>query len=708
MKRIITCLVCICIFSISTSSYALADGMQNIPYDSYTYWTGVSGKKLVNARAMYEVETVLTGTDLGISPLVELAYVFCDDVGTIYVLDQTRIIIINQDLKLEQVIDELRKPDGEILDFSGSKGIFVDADGLIYIADTNNFRIVTCDKNGNTKSIIELPDSPLIPDDFIYQPISVTVDSKGYIYVLSRGCFYGALLHNPNGEFEGFFGANKVNTSALDVLDTIWNMVFTNDAKRAGGTQKMPYQFTAMCIDSQDFLYTCTGIISRYSTQKGQIRRLGPSGENILRLKSGGENISSDTFDFADFGTSSDGQYLRIQDFTSISVDDNNYIYALEGVYGKIFLYDSECNLLNVFGGGVGEGIQDGTFQKPVSLTTYQDRIFVADFSRNNLTVFKRTEYGKLTMQANSLTLDGNYAESVSWWEQSIALDRNSQLAYQGLAKAAITNKDYKSALNYSRLGIDRETYSKAFGFFRNSWLKQNFGLVFGIVVFAILLLVVILVAKRKKQLILIKSQTARVMLSSTIHPFRSFNRIKYQNEGSVVLATGLLILFYIFNVLSDIYGGFIHSNWDSTSYNSLFTFALTFGVVIIWTISNWAVTVLVEGKSHLKEVYTVACYSLIPQIVNSIFFLIFSNILLKSESAILSIVSSAMMILTIVILCIGTMVINEFDFFKFLGTSVATLIAMAVIVCLMLMVILLLQQFFGFIITLFIEVWYR
>ena len=53
-------------------------------------------------------------------------------------------------------------------------------------------------------------------------------------------------------------------------------------------------------------------------------------------------------------------------------------------------------------------------------------------------------------------------------------------------------------------------------------------------------------------------------------------------------------------------------------------------------------------------------------------------------------------------------MIINEFDFFKFIGTGIASIIAMAVVIFFCFMLFILFQQVFGFIATVFNEVYYR
>ena len=53
--------------------------------------------------------------------------------------------------------------DGKKTEFKGAMGIYVDKNGLIYISDTENGRVLACDIDGNLKKQYLLPDSRLIP-----------------------------------------------------------------------------------------------------------------------------------------------------------------------------------------------------------------------------------------------------------------------------------------------------------------------------------------------------------------------------------------------------------------------------------------------------------------------------------------------------------------------------------------------------------------
>mgnify|MGYP003295443019 CR=1 FL=1 len=82
--------------------------------------------------------------------------------------------------------------------------------------------------------------------------------------------------------------------------------------------------------------------------------------------------------------------------------------------------------------------------------------------------------------------------------------------------------------------------------------------------------------------------------------------------------------------------------------------------------LTSWAISVLFEGKCRLKQTFVIASYAMIPQIINSILFIILSQFLTSDEAVILSVISVLSLIVSGIVIVIGNMIINEFNFFKF------------------------------------------
>lgn len=707
MKKVCLCILIATVMSLWLVTPALAaQQVENIPYDSYTYWLGYSNKTLVPSKHMYEVCGILTGNDFGYSNFLSPTDICTDMEGNLYIVEEymSRLTILDQNGNLKKTISEIKDGD-ESLSFVGSQGVFVDRNGRIYIADTRNSRVLVSDQNGSLLRVVEIPDSPLIPDDFLFTPVKIVVDSLDNMYVLSKGSTYGALMFGSDGIFLGFYGANTTAASITDIFNILWDLFVLTDEMRQGQLQRIPYQFVDLDVDTSDFVYTVTGKTEKALDLFGQIRRLNPSGRNILQVKQYASFSSSDSFNFLDAGASFVGN--KEQNLVGITVDETGYIYALDNTYGRVFVYDKECNLLTALGGGGGQGSQQGLFESAVSIDVYQDKLFVLDYAKAQITVFKETEYGSLVKLANKMYLEQRYEEAEDLWYQVLAADRNSQLAYRGLARSSLMKGDYSIALTYAKQGRDYNTYDQAFGFVRNESLKNNviwIVLLMGAFAAAVVALVVLL----KKKKVKITNEKTKVMLQAPLHPFRSMDAIKYKKQGSILYASFLLFLLYVFTVMGDTHGGFLHNRFDASTYNAIFTLLSTVGIAVLWSICYWAVSVLFEGKSRLKEVYIVTGYAMIPQILNAIFFLIFSQFLLTSEATILSIFSVIMIIMSAIILCIGTMIINEFNFFKFLGTSIVSVIAMGIVIFIIFMILILIQQTFSFVATVFMEFNYR
>lgn len=679
---------------------------------SYTYWLGSGDKTLAFSKPIYDYYATVTGGVLGYNNFNKPSDIFCAGNDEIYILEEgnSRISITDGDGKLKNTISAFYSETGEKYEFVGAKGLYVTDEEIIYIADTLNARILKGSKDGKLIKEFLLPDSSLIPEDFIYTPTKVAVDKKGYIYVVSSGSTYGALLFDSDGNFTGFYGSNTVSSNVANFLNTLWNKFFASEAQLSGQVQKVPYQFTDICLDENDFVYTVTGTTNLEETEQvGQIRCLNPKSKNVLTVKNSEKYENTDTFNFGDdeVVSKSQGTGYRLQNFVSVDVDSYGNIFALDNTYGRIYVYDRECNLLCAFAGGMGESNENGTFVNPNDIAVSGNKLYVSDETLNSVTIFKLNSYGELLMKADSMYLSGNYDGAKEYWLEINRIDPNCQVAYHGLAKAYLIEENYEQALYYAKEGRDYASYNQAFTHERTKIFKTAFLPVIILVVILIVLIVFYSILKKKGKIKLKINKKLKVMLESPFHPFELGRSVKQQN-GSYILATVVLLLFYITKVADETMGGFLFSKFDSHSYNALFTFLSTTVLVLLWTVCYWAMSVLVSGKCRLGEVYIISSYAMIPQIINCIFHLIMSNILVSEESAVLGGFSMIMLILSAIILCIGCMGISEFGFFTFLGVTVLSIAAMVVIVFVIFMVLTLYQQLIAFIQSIYKEVMYR
>ena len=666
---------------------------EELPKDSYVYWEEYSNQTKTPAysRPMYRARKVLTSSVLGTKPFAEITDLCSDEENSVYLLDSgaSKIYILNPDYTLNKTVEKIVLDDKPI-SILGASGIFV-KNKMIYIADTKNARVLVVNDTGKVIHNLGLPDSRLIPSNFNYSPIKIAVDSKNYMYIASDGSYYGALVYSPKMEFLGFFGANTVALSPTDVISDFIRGLFSNDEKKAASALALPFQFNDFVVGPKDFVYTVTG---EKKVAAGQVKKLNPGGKDVL---------GKETYNFADASDT----LVKPETLGAIDVDRDGFFYVLDASYGRVFWYDDESNLISIFG-SIGTDSQIGTFAFPKSLAVNGTDVLVSDSQGKTITVFFTTPYGTLVREAQLKTLQDDFEEAIDDWKEVLRQDANNQLAYRGLAKAYYTKKDYEKALQYAKRGTDRETYAAAFVKLRTKFLEKWFTLIFLGAAFIIVTVWILLHYKKKKGIVWLKNQKGRVMLSSVFHPFESFRLVKEKEHGSLILATVLLLLYYAVSALKDTAAGFAFNRFDPANYNSFYIFLSTVGLVALFVVSNWLVCVLFGGIGKIKEIYIVTCYSLIPMIFGTLTGLLFTHLLSPDEYIFITILQVICVIYTFFMLAVGMMKVHDYEFGKFVGTTLITAIAMAIIVFLIFLILLLAQQMVGWIKTAYLELKYR
>lgn len=668
-----------------------------VPYESYTYWSEVGEQdKAVYNRPMYTADFSIDSLSLGIEEFSKINDISFDAAGNLYILDNnSRIVVLDEKYR---VIHQIGLIDGTET-YVDAKGLYIAKDNTLYICDTEGHRILHISYDGALLDKITLPKSNLIPDDFDFRPTNMVIDDYGYTYILSDGSYYGALLYDAEMSFLGFYGANTVTATVGSVFSNIKNRIFPNNTKLGNSSKRLPFCFVDLAIDKNGFIYTSTGYTD--NSRVGQIRKLGPGiGNNIL---------NSDEISFVDtkVNTSYNEGSVSKQDIFDIEVDDNGFVYGLESAFGKVFVYDPACRIVSVFGGGMGFGTQTGTFVTVSSLAIKNsgEQVLVADSSTNKITIFRITDFGMKIKGLIGLTLKGDYEGAKEGWEEVLRIDDNFQPAYGALARAYINEGDYDTALELAKKGYDRETYAIAFENKRSDIINQNFALIFIALVVVIVLAIVFLVVSTRKKIQFIKNRELNLMLSVLIHPSNAFTDIKEKRQGSILLCVISVLLFYVVSILQTLKGGFLFTIYDPASFNSVWLFVKTVGLVVLWIVANWMVCTLLGGKGRFKEITIVTCYSLLPLIIGKVIRLVLTNVLLPNEASFLSILDTIAMLYFLLLIIIGLLKIHDFSMGRLIGTSVLSLAGVAAIVFLAIAIIILVQQFGGFIVTVVTEI---
>lgn len=431
--------------------------MAQEPYEGYTYST--YGER-VPAPNAYLPKKVITGIDLGVGQFSRPSDIFVDDNEEIYLVDSGngRIVILDKDLKLKSIISNFVK-DGVSSPLKNPEGIFAKPEtGKIYIADTGNARVVVCDYSGKILEEVTKPDTDLLDDAIVFAPKKIVVNSIDNLFILSENINQGLVNIDEKGEFQKFFGAERIQLTAAQLVNYAWRSLMTKEQIAQTETFQ-PAEYANIFIDKEDFIYTTTAL-ETYTT--AQVKRLNPSDTNILYSDM---RYGDQTMEF--LGTEMKGSAI-----IDVTVDDDGFIFALDRNFGRIFMYDEQSWNLAIFG---KKDTTFGTFTDPVAIENSNGKILVVDQTKSNITVFEPTEYGEKMLEAERYHYKGRYEQALAPWQRVQEMNNNFEWAYAGIGRSQHMEEDYSSAMKNFKLANNQELYSKSKKKQRTVVLRKHF-----------------------------------------------------------------------------------------------------------------------------------------------------------------------------------------------------------------------------------------
>jgi hypothetical protein len=395
--------------------------------------------------------------------------------GQVIVLDKDYQFVTNisniYDESGEQVMVEKVSESGSVsmIQLSLSSGaptsVYETETGKLYITLQTGQRVVVLD----TTTLVENKFGELTfayiddftkPDNLIgatgFEPYKIVVDRAERMYIIVESGREGMLELNSDGSFSRYYGTNPPN---VNLLDFFWRQ-FMSDIQLEQVDRIYAPPFSGVAIDQEGFKYA----ITNSDDTDQMVYRFNSSGNDVLR-EMGNTPPIGDVATFSDEG-------LERSTFVSITVNEFGTYAVLDETKGRIFVYNFDGELLFAFG-GLGE--ETGQFHTPTGIAWDGDKLIVTDLEYRTVTVFKPTDFGEKVLRATEAYHTGKFALAGDLWEEVVVLNSNYEIAYVGIGKKYLLEKDYAKAIEYFELGHNRPYHSMAFEEYRNEQLEEHF-----------------------------------------------------------------------------------------------------------------------------------------------------------------------------------------------------------------------------------------
>ncbi|MDR0290874.1 MAG: YIP1 family protein, partial [Treponema sp.] len=202
-----------------------------------------------------------------------------------------------------------------------------------------------------------------------------------------------------------------------------------------------------------------------------------------------------------------------------------------------------------------------------------------------------------------------------------------------------------------SRLGILAYVCSRSFAFFANKEWWQRLG------------------------------RTLKYSLYTSTHPFDGFWDLTHEKRGSIAAANIIVVLAVLVEVLRKTLTNFQFVQINMEFFNAVIVMMQILLPIFLWTVANWSLTTLMDGKGRMFEIYMAVAYSLTPFVLINAAMIILSQFITFDEGAVYWVLAGFAGIWTGILILSGMMMVHDYSLSKTLLSSFLTVIGMGVMV---------------------------
>lgn len=202
--------------------------------------------------------------------------------------------------------------------------------------------------------------------------------------------------------------------------------------------------------------------------------------------------------------------------------------------------------------------------------------------------------------------------------------------------------------------------------------------------------------------------KTLKYALYVITHPLDGFWDLTHEKRGSLAAANTIVILTILAKLMTLQFTSFLFLTVYWEGINIFLYIASILFPLALWSIGNWGLTTLFNGKGRLKQVYMATAYALTPLPLIQFPLIILSNLVTADEGTFYYVFSNIALIWAVLLIIAAMMQIHEYTLGKTLLFAVATIFAMAVMLFILLLFFNMINQGIAYFVSLVKEILFR
>ncbi|MCL1988939.1 MAG: YIP1 family protein [Firmicutes bacterium] len=168
--------------------------------------------------------------------------------------------------------------------------------------------------------------------------------------------------------------------------------------------------------------------------------------------------------------------------------------------------------------------------------------------------------------------------------------------------------------------------------------------------------------------------------------PLDGFWDLIHEGRGSLAAAHTLVAIMIIVEILRLVLTNFQFININMETFSAWLIMGQILLPMLLWSLANWSLTTLFEGKGKISHIYMGTAYALTPMIIINAVLIPISHIITFEEGALYWVFTGLAVIWFVLLLLCAMKEIHDYTFGKAIITSLASILAIGIMIFIFIM----------------------
>ena len=175
--------------------------------------------------------------------------------------------------------------------------------------------------------------------------------------------------------------------------------------------------------------------------------------------------------------------------------------------------------------------------------------------------------------------------------------------------------------------------------------------------------------------------ESLKYCLYTTRRPLVGFWDLVHEKKGTLAAAHTIVAIAIIVEIMRLTITNFQFIMIYMEAFNMFMVIAQIILPIFLWSVANWSLTTLMDGKGRLKDIYMGTAYAMTPMIIINAVLIPVSHVITVDEGALYWTAQSIGMFYFVALLMCAMMEIHDYSMGKTILSSVLSVVAIGIII---------------------------